>query len=114
MIRYTIRDDFREWDQLLVQDRINGGISAVTMGALAQLEQLKGEKGDTGAAGANGAPGPAGANGAAGPAGPAGANGLDGDGVVIGTVAPVLATGEQKLWIDTTGGNVTMNLVTGD
>jgi hypothetical protein len=33
---------------------------------------------------------------------------------VIGTVAPTPATGDQVLWIDTTGGNVSLNLVTGD
>lgn len=34
--------------------------------------------------------------------------------LVIGTVEPVLATGEQALWLDTTGGNVSLFLVTGD
>ena len=54
MKRYSARDDFREWDYLLVQDRINGGISAVKASALAKLPALKGEKGDTGAAGVGG------------------------------------------------------------
>lgn len=32
----------------------------------------------------------------------------------IGSTAPTPPTGEQVLWLDTTGGNVTLNLVTGD
>lgn len=32
----------------------------------------------------------------------------------IGTAAPTLATGDQALWLDTTGGNLSLNLVTGD
>ncbi len=34
--------------------------------------------------------------------------------LVIGTVEPTPATGDQVLWVDTSGGNVTLNLVTGD
>lgn len=33
---------------------------------------------------------------------------------VVGTVAPTPPTGVSVLWVDTTGGNVTLNLVTGD
>ena len=120
MKRYSARDDFREWDYLLVQDRINGGISAVKASALAKLPALKGEKGDAGERGNNGAAGAQGPQGPAGPTGPRGnngsngANGLSGDGAIVGTVAPTPATGVSVLWVDTTGGNVTLNLVTGD
>ncbi|MGV9001916.1 MAG: hypothetical protein ACOH18_03080 [Candidatus Saccharimonadaceae bacterium] len=34
--------------------------------------------------------------------------------LVIGTTTPVPATGVKVLWLNTTGGNVTLNLVTGD
>jgi hypothetical protein len=34
--------------------------------------------------------------------------------LIIGTSAPTPATGQRVLWLDTTGGNVTLNLVTGD
>jgi hypothetical protein len=44
----------------------------------------------------------------------AAASGGGGGNVTIGTVEPTPATGDSVLWIDTTGGNVTMNLVTGD
>lgn len=37
-----------------------------------------------------------------------------GDNLIIGTVSPTPATGAQVLWLDTTGGNVTLNLVTGE
>jgi hypothetical protein len=34
--------------------------------------------------------------------------------VFIGTTEPSVQTGEQVLWLDTTGGNFTLNLVEGD
>jgi hypothetical protein len=34
--------------------------------------------------------------------------------LVIGTTQPTLATGVQALWVDTTGGDISLNLVTGD
>lgn len=34
--------------------------------------------------------------------------------LIIGTSEPTLATGQQVLWLDTSNGNVTLNLVTGD
>lgn len=34
--------------------------------------------------------------------------------LVIGTTAPTPATGNKVLWLNTSGGNVTLNLVTGD
>ena len=34
--------------------------------------------------------------------------------LVIGSTIPTPPTGEQVLWLDTTGGNVSLNLVTGD
>lgn len=34
--------------------------------------------------------------------------------LIIGTELPTPALGEQVLWVDTTGGNITMNLVTGE
>ena len=37
-----------------------------------------------------------------------------GDNLIIGTSAPTPAVGEKVLWLDTTGGNITLNLVTGD
>ena len=37
-----------------------------------------------------------------------------GDNLIIGTSAPTPAVGERVLWLDTTGGNITLNLVTGD
>lgn len=33
---------------------------------------------------------------------------------VVGTVAPTPPPGVSVLWVDTTGGNVTLNLVTGE
>lgn len=53
--------------------------------------------------------GATGAQGEAGPPGPAGPANL-----AIGTVAPAPAPGASALWVDTTGGNLTLNLVTGD
>ena len=49
------------------------------------------------------APGP---NGPRGPAGPANLS--------IGATTPTPPSGESVLWIDTTGGDITLNLVTGD
>lgn len=41
--------------------------------------------------------------------------GVKGDpGVVVGTDEPVLGAGEVVLWVDTSDGNITLNLVTGD
>ena len=37
-----------------------------------------------------------------------------GDNLIIGTTTPTPATGAKVLWLDTTGGNLTLNLVTGD
>lgn len=37
-----------------------------------------------------------------------------GDNLFIGTTTPTPSTGAQVLWLDTTGGNITLNLVTGD
>lgn len=49
---------------------------------------------------------------------PRGAPGDQGDpgpaNLVIGPDAPTPAAGASVLWLDTTGGNVTLNLVTGD
>lgn len=36
-----------------------------------------------------------------------------GDNLIIGTVTPTPSVGAQVLWLDTTGGNITLNLVTG-
>ena len=37
-----------------------------------------------------------------------------GDNLFIGTTPPTPSTGTKVLWLDTTGGNITFNLVTGD
>lgn len=37
-----------------------------------------------------------------------------GDNLIIGTSAPTPEVGGKVLWLDTTGGNITLNLVTGD
>ena len=37
-----------------------------------------------------------------------------GDNLIIGTETPTPSIGEQVLWLDTTGGNITLNLVTGE
>lgn len=37
-----------------------------------------------------------------------------GDNLIIGTTTPTPTTGAKVLWLDTTGGNITLNLVTGD
>ena len=37
-----------------------------------------------------------------------------GDNLFIGTTTPTPSTGAKVLWLDTTGGNITLNLVTGD
>lgn len=37
-----------------------------------------------------------------------------GDSLIIGASAPTPAVGEKVLWLNTTGGNITLNLVTGD
>ena len=37
-----------------------------------------------------------------------------GDNLIIGTTTPTPATGAKVLWLDTTGGNLTLNLVTGE
>ena len=37
-----------------------------------------------------------------------------GDNLIIGTTTPAPATGAKVLWLDTTGGNLTLNLVTGE
>lgn len=37
-----------------------------------------------------------------------------GDNLIIGTSAPTPEAGGKVLWLDTTGGNITLNLVTGD
>ena len=37
-----------------------------------------------------------------------------GDNLIIGTTTPTPATGAKVLWLDTTGGNITLNLVTGE
>ena len=58
---------------------------------------------------APGPPGPAGEPGDPGSPGPAGPANLS-----IGSSAPTPPAGESVLWVDTTGGNVTLNLVTGD
>lgn len=38
----------------------------------------------------------------------------DSKNLVIGTAAPTPSSGQHVLWLDTTGGNITLNLVTGD
>jgi hypothetical protein len=78
------------------------------------LQGIQGIQGLTGATGATGSQGPAGPTGPTGATGATGPAGADGDGVVIGSTEPTLATGVQVLWVDTTGGNVSLNLVTGD
>lgn len=65
-----------------------------------------GPQGLQGLQGPQGVAGPQGVQGEAGPAGPAN--------LIIGSTLPTPATSEQVLWIDTTGGNVKFNLVTGD
>ena len=37
-----------------------------------------------------------------------------GDNLIIGTTTPTPSIGAQVLWLDTTGGNITLNLVTGE
>ena len=37
-----------------------------------------------------------------------------GDNLIIGTATPTPSIGAQVLWLDTTGGNITLNLVTGE
>lgn len=37
-----------------------------------------------------------------------------GDNLIIGTTTPIPSIGAQVLWLDTTGGNITLNLVTGE
>lgn len=37
-----------------------------------------------------------------------------GDNLIIGTTTPTPSVGAQVLWLDTTGGNITLNLVTGE
>lgn len=53
-----------------------------------------------------------------GPQGIQGTQGVQGDpgpeNLVIGTTGPTPSAGVSVLWLDTTGGNVTLNLVTGD
>lgn len=117
--RFSVRSDIRATDQVLVVDPAQGGVMAIPVGQLvtrlpavvSTAEYIKGDKGDKGDQGIQGEQGPQGIQG---PQGPAGPDGAKGDGVVIGTIAPTPATGEQVLWVDTTGGNVTLNLVTGD
>ena len=105
-------------------------VKSVGMTATSALAGPKGDKGDTGSVGPQGPIGPqgpqgeTGATGAQGPDGPQGVQGPQGDtgpqgpagpqNLVIGTVEPVLSSGNTALWLDTTGGNVTLNLVTGD
>lgn len=73
---------------------------------------IQGIKGDTGDVGPQG---PQGIQGPAGPTGAAGADGADAENnLIIGTSAPTPAVGAKVLWLDTTGGNITLNLVTGD
>jgi len=65
-----------------------------------------------GATGATGATGPQGIQGAT---GPAGTDGVDAENnLIIGTTTPTPSIGAQVLWLDTTGGNITLNLVTGE
>ena len=79
-----------------------------------------GPQGDVGPQGPQGIPGPQGEIGPQGIQGPQGPKGDKGDAgdpatnLVIGTSAPTPAVGEKVLWLDTTGGNITLNLVTGD
>lgn len=125
MRNYPVRDTLRAWDHVLVFDRSNGGISTVAYGNFlknpANRLAAKGDVGPQGPAGPQGGQGQVGETGPQGDQGTQGIQGIQGvQGVagpanlVIGTSAPSPATGAQVLWLDTTGGNVTLNLVTGD
>lgn len=133
MKKYPVRDSFRAWDFVLTQDSVNGGIGLIPLSAILKnsdnkwvvrgdageqgpkgddgdqgIQGIKGDKGDQGEQGIQGLKGDKGDD------GEQGIQGVPGVGVAIGSSAPTPATGVQVLWVDTTGGNVTLNLVTGD
>ena len=83
------------------------------------IEGAQGEPGAPGATGPTGPSGPAGPTGPTGATGPAGPPGADGSGggsssLHVGTTPPTPAPGVSVLWVDTTGGDHSLNLVTGD
>jgi hypothetical protein len=126
--KYPVKDGLRAWDHILTIDRINGGISSVPASVIVKNPDnawvMKGDQGETGPQGPQGEQGIQGIQGETGDQGLQGIQGEQGiqgtqgqagpANLVIGTSTPTPATGAQVLWVDTTGGNVTLNLVTGD
>lgn len=106
-------------DAFIAQDDgdlyIWNGTAWTSVGQIVGPAGPQGPQGPQGETGATGAQGPAGPQGVQGPQGDTGPQGPAGpQNLVIGTVEPVLSSGNTALWLDTTGGNVTLNLVTGD
>ena len=119
MVQVSSTETNSHWAPIPVDiEGAGGGAGRDGIDGINGIDGLPGGKGDKGDKGDKGEDGTNGTNGRD---GIDGINGFDGDqgepgrpGIHVSPTPPILASGVSILWIDTSNGNISLNLVTGD